>query len=343
MLDTATPSASAAAAGNGADPLLSVEDLHVHFRTSAGIVRAVEGVSFTVKRGEVVAIVGESGSGKSVSALSVMRLLPRRSALVPQGRVLFEGRDLLGLDDEQMREIRGRHISMIFQEPMTSLNPVLSIGLQITEPLQIHLGMDDTAARARAVELMKLVGIPDAERRLDQFPHQFSGGMRQRVMIAMALACQPRLLIADEPTTALDVTIQAQILELIAELRHKLGMALLLITHDMGVIAESVDRVAVMYAARVIETAPVDALFRSPLHPYTRGLLKSIPRRGSANQARERLAQIPGTVPTLALPLAPGCRFAPRCDQATARCTTQTPTLVEVRPGHRVACLEVGP
>ena len=322
MLDTATPSASAAAAGNGADPLLSVEDLHVHFRTSAGIVRAVEGVSFTVKRGEVVAIVGESGSGKSVSALSVMRLLPRRSALVPQGRVLFEGRDLLGLDDEQMREIRGRHISMIFQEPMTSLNPVLSIGLQITEPLQIHLGMDDTAARARAVELMKLVGIPDAERRLDQFPHQFSGGMRQRVMIAIGLACNPKLIIADEPTMALDVTIQAQILELMKDLSRRLNIALIVITHNLGVVARYADRVIVMYGGRLVEQGAAEAVFHRPRHPYTMGLLRSVPRLDRPRGIK--LETIEGLPPNLAN-APPGCRFAPRCPYKIAACENEPP------------------
>ena len=322
MLDTATPSASAAAAGNGADPLLSVEDLHVHFRTSAGIVRAVEGVSFTVKRGEVVAIVGESGSGKSVSALSVMRLLPRRSALVPQGRVLFEGRDLLGLDDEQMREIRGRHISMIFQEPMTSLNPVLSIGLQITEPLQIHLGMDDTAARARAVELMKLVGIPDAERRLDQYPHQFSGGMRQRVMIAIGLACNPKLIIADEPTTALDVTIQAQILELMKDLSRRLNIALIVITHNLGVVARYADRVIVMYGGRLVEQGAAEAVFHRPRHPYTMGLLRSVPRLDRPRGIK--LETIEGLPPNLAN-APPGCRFAPRCPYKIAACENEPP------------------
>ena len=337
VLDTATSTAAATAASTGADPLLSVEDLHVHFRTSAGIVRAVEGVSFTVKRGEVVAIVGESGSGKSVSALAVMRLLPKRSALVPQGRVLFEGRDLLGLNDEQMREIRGRHISMIFQEPMTSLNPVLSIGLQITEPLQIHLGMDDAAARARAVELMKLVGIPDAERRLDQYPHQFSGGMRQRVMIAIGLACNPKLIIADEPTTALDVTIQAQILELMKDLSRRLNIALIVITHNLGVVARYADRVIVMYAGRLAEQGSADAVFHRPRHPYTMGLLRSVPRLDRPRGTK--LETIEGLPPNLAN-APPGCRFAPRCPYRIAACESDPP-LVPTDTGGQSRCVRV--
>jgi len=325
LLDSATSSASGRAPAptpSGDDTLLSVEDLHTHFRTSAGIVRAVEGVSFTVKRGEVVAIVGESGSGKSVTALSVMRLLPRRSALVPQGRVLFEGRDLLQLDDESMREIRGRHISMIFQEPMTSLNPVLSIGLQITEPLQIHLGMDEAAARARAVELMKLVGIPDAERRLDQYPHQFSGGMRQRVMIAIGLACNPKLIIADEPTTALDVTIQAQILELMKDLSRRLNIALIIITHNLGVVARYADRVIVMYGGRLVEQGAAEAVFHRPRHPYTMGLLRSVPRLDRPRGMK--LETIEGLPPNLAN-APPGCRFAPRCPYKIAACEVEPP------------------
>jgi peptide/nickel transport system ATP-binding protein len=259
-------------------PLLDVDDLHTQFITTRGIVRAVEGVSFTVNRGEVLAIVGESGSGKSVTALSIMRLLPRLTARIPKGRITFDGRSLLDLDDEQMREIRGRDISMIFQEPMTSLNPILTIGLQIKEPLQIHLGMTDQQAKARAIELLQLVGITDPERRLDQYPHQFSGGMRQRVMIAIGLACNPKLIIADEPTTALDVTIQAQILELMKNLSRKLNIALIIITHNLGVVARYADRVIVMYAARVAEQGPADAVFHRPRHPYTLGLLRSVPR-----------------------------------------------------------------
>ena len=305
-------------------PLLEVEDLHTQFVTSRGIVRAVEGVSFTVDRGEVVAIVGESGSGKSVTALSIMRLLPRLTGKIPKGHIVFDGQSLLDLDDEQMREIRGRDISMIFQEPMTSLNPILTIGLQIKEPLQIHLGMTDEEATARAVELMQLVGITDPERRLDQYPHQFSGGMRQRVMIAIGLACNPKLIIADEPTTALDVTIQAQILELMKDLSRKLNIALIIITHNLGVVARYADRVIVMYAARVAEQGPAEAVFHRPRHPYSMGLLRSVPRldrpRGS------KLETIEGLPPNLAN-VTTACRFAPRCPFRIAVCDQEPPLL----------------
>jgi peptide/nickel transport system ATP-binding protein len=304
-----------------AAPLLQVEDLHVHFETSRGVVRAVEGLSFEVARGEVVAIVGESGSGKSVSALSIMRLLPRLTGRT-RGRITFDGQNLLDLDDEAMREIRGRDISMIFQEPMTSLNPLLTIGLQITEPLTIHLGMSEQQARARAIELLGLVGIPDAEGRLEQYPHQFSGGMRQRVMIAIGLACNPKLVIADEPTTALDVTIQAQILELMKDLSRKLNIALIIITHNLGVVARYADRVIVMYAARMVEQGNAEAVFHRPRHPYTMGLLRSVPRldrpRGS------RLETIEGLVPNLAN-APPGCRFAPRCPFRIPVCDQEPP------------------
>ena len=303
-------------------PLLRVEDLHVHFATSRGVVRAVEGMSFEVDRGEVVAIVGESGSGKSVSALSIMRLLPPLTARVPQGRILFGGRNLLDLDAEEMRELRGREISMIFQEPMTSLNPILTIGLQITEPLQIHLGMNDRQARNRAVELLNLVGIPDPERRLDQYPHQFSGGMRQRVMIAIGLACNPKLVIADEPTTALDVTIQAQILELMKNLSRQLNIALIIITHNLGVVARYADRVVVMYAARRIEQGSAETVFHQPRHPYTLGLLRSVPRLDRPRGAK--LETIEGLPPNLAA-VPPGCRFAPRCPFRIAVCDEEPP------------------
>ncbi len=304
------------------EPLLVVDNLHTQFNTSRGIVRAVEGVSFTVKRGEVLAIVGESGSGKSVTALSIMRLLPRQSARISEGRIIFDGRSLLDLSDEQMREIRGRGIAMIFQEPMTSLNPILTIGLQITEPLKIHLGMSDEQARARAVELMGLVGIPDPEGRLDQYPHQFSGGMRQRVMIAIGLACNPKLIIADEPTTALDVTIQAQILELMKDLSRKLNIALIIITHNLGVVARYADRVIVMYAARVAEQGSADAVFHKPRHPYSMGLLRSVPRLDRPRGAK--LETIEGLPPNLAL-APPGCRFAPRCPYKIAMCEQEPP------------------
>jgi peptide/nickel transport system ATP-binding protein len=301
--------------------LLEVEDLHVHFETSRGVVRAVEGLSFDVARGEVVAIVGESGSGKSVSALAIMRLLPRLTGRT-RGRISFDGKDLLNLTDEQMREIRGRDISMIFQEPMTSLNPLLTIGLQITEPLTIHLGMNDKQARARAVELLSLVGIPDPESRLDQYPHQFSGGMRQRVMIAIGLACNPKLVIADEPTTALDVTIQAQILELMKDLSRKLNIALIIITHNLGVVARYADRVIVMYAARMAEQGEAEDVFHRPRHPYTMGLLRSVPRLDRPRGAR--LETIEGLVPNLAN-APPGCRFAPRCPFRIPKCDEEPP------------------
>ena len=315
--------------------LLSVENLHVHFRTSAGIVRAVEGLSFNVKPGEVVAVVGESGSGKSVTALAVMRLLPKRSAIVPQGRITFDGSNLLELDDEQMRQRRGRDISMIFQEPMTSLNPILPIGLQITEPLQIHLGMSDEQANARAVELLGLVGIPDAQRRLSQYPHQFSGGMRQRVMIAIGLACNPKLIIADEPTTALDVTIQAQILELMKDLSRRLNIALILITHNLGVVARYADRVIVMYAGRQAEQGAADAVFHRPRHPYTMGLLRSVPRLDRPRGVK--LETIEGLPPNLAT-APPGCRFAPRCPYRLPICE-KDPPLVPTDTGGLSACV----
>jgi len=302
-------------------PLLEVEDLHVHFATSRGVVRAVEGMSFEVGRGEVVAIVGESGSGKSVSALSIMRLLPPHTARI-RGRIMFDGKSLLDLDDEEMRKIRGRDISMIFQEPMTSLNPILTIGLQITEPLQIHLGMTNKEARARAVDLLNLVGITDPERRLDQYPHQFSGGMRQRVMIAIGLACNPKLIIADEPTTALDVTIQAQILELMKNLSRKLNIALIIITHNLGVVARYADRVVVMYAARRIEQGSAEAVFHRPRHPYTMGLLRSVPRLDRPRGAK--LETIEGLPPNLAT-APPGCRFAPRCPYRIPICEEEPP------------------
>jgi len=305
-----------------ASPLLEVEDLHVQFLTSRGVVRAVEGLSFHVDPGEIVAIVGESGSGKSVSALSIMRLLPRHTGRIPKGRVTFDGRDLLMLTEDQMRELRGREISMIFQEPMTSLNPILTIGLQITEPLRIHLGMSEEQAQARAIELLSLVGITDPARRLDQYPHQFSGGMRQRVMIAIGLACNPKLIIADEPTTALDVTIQAQILELMKDLSRKLNIALIVITHNLGVVARYADRVVVMYASRLVEENDADDVFHRPRHPYSMGLLRSVPRLDRPRGAK--LETIEGLPPNAAAP-PPGCRFAPRCPFKIAICETEPP------------------
>jgi peptide/nickel transport system ATP-binding protein len=326
-----------------AAPLLAVDDLATHFFTRDGVVRAVDGVSFTVGRGEVLAIVGESGCGKSVTSLSIMRLIASPPGKVVKGRVLFEGRDLLQLSEAEMRRIRGNAISMIFQEPMTSLNPVLTIGRQIAEALVLHQGSTREQAARRAVEMLRLVRIPEAERRARQYPHQLSGGMRQRVMIAMALACEPRLLIADEPTTALDVTIQAQILDLMRELQRKTGAAIVLITHDLGVVAEMAERVVVMYAGRKVEEAPVRELFAHPRHPYTRGLLDSIPKLEAGpdghGRGRKRLAEIAGTVPSLLDPIV-GCAFAPRCRYATARCRTDAPTLEEKAPGHYAACFE---
>jgi peptide/nickel transport system ATP-binding protein len=315
-------------------PLLRVQDLHVHFSTSRGIVRAVEGLSFEVDPGEIVAIVGESGSGKSVSALSIMRLLPRLTGRIPKGEITFKGRNLLKLNEEEMREIRGRDISMIFQEPMTSLNPILTIGMQITEPLRIHLGMTEEQACDRAIELLTLVGITDPARRLEQYPHQFSGGMRQRVMIAIGLACNPALIIADEPTTALDVTIQAQILELMKDLSRRLNIALIIITHNLGVVARYADRVIVMYASRLVEEGIADNVFHRPRHPYSMGLLRSVPRLDRPRGAK--LETIEGLPPNAAAP-PPGCRFAPRCPYKVPICDTE-PDLLRTDTGGFSRC-----
>jgi oligopeptide/dipeptide ABC transporter ATP-binding protein len=334
--------ASAAPPAAAAPRLLRVEDLSIWFHLRGQRVRAIDDISFTVGRGECVAIVGESGSGKSITALSVLRLVATPPAEVEAGAMLFEDTDLFALSESQMRKVRGRDISMIFQEPMTSLHPILRVGKQITETLALHTQLTKDERRARAVELLRLVGIPDPEQRLGEYPHQLSGGMRQRVMIAIALACNPKLLIADEPTTALDVTIQAQILDLIRSLRQRLGMAILLITHDMGVVAENADRVLVMYAGRIVEAAAVGALFSRPLHPYTAGLMASIPRIGQPRTGpavRERLNEIPGLVPSLR-ERPQGCSFAPRCRYATDRCRREEPPLAEQRPGHRTACWE---
>jgi peptide/nickel transport system ATP-binding protein len=320
------------------DPLLQVRDLETHFFTQDGITRAVGGVSFEVAKGETLGIVGESGCGKSVTALSIMRLLPDRLARTVGGSVTMGNTDLLTLPEERMREIRGNRIAMIFQEPMTSLNPVLTIGHQIAEAVRIHEGASRQAAEKRAVEMLKLVRIPDAQSRLGDYPHQFSGGMRQRVMIAMALACNPELLIADEPTTALDVTIQAQILDLVLELKERTGAAVILITHDLGVVAEVCQRVIVMYAGKKIEEATVYDLFDHPAHPYTRGLMTSIPRFKGATRQR-RLTEIPGIVPSLREPIQ-GCAFAPRCTFAVDRCRTEEPALRTVATGHTTACHE---
>ena len=323
------------------DALLAIDDLQTHFFTREGVVRAVDHFSCTVTAGETLAVVGESGCGKSVTALSILRLVPSPPGRITGGAVRFLGRDLLRLGDKEMRRIRGNDISMIFQEPMTSLNPVLTVSRQIGEPLMLHQGLDARSAEARVIEMLRQVHIPDAERRARQYPHHLSGGMRQRVMIAMALACNPKLLIADEPTTALDVTIQAQILELMRELKAKTGSAIILITHDLGVVAEMASRVVVMYAGRKVEEAPVRALFRAPRHPYTLGLLASVPRLGAARGRAEapRLAEIPGTVPSLREPI-PGCAFAPRCAYATERCRIEAPELEAKAPAHFVACFE---
>jgi peptide/nickel transport system ATP-binding protein len=321
------------------EPILEIADLRTWFFTRDGVVRAVDGVSFHVIPGETLAIVGESGCGKSVTALSVLRLIPSPPGRIVSGAIRFAGRNLLDLSDAQMREVRGNEISMIFQEPMTSLNPVLTIGRQIAETLTLHQGLSRNEALARAVDMLRLVHIPEAERRIAGYPHQLSGGMRQRVMIAMALACNPKLLIADEPTTALDVTIQAQILDLMRELKQKIDAAIVLITHDLGVVAEMAQRVVVMYAGRKAEEAPVGPLFRRPLHPYTKGLLNSVPRLGAtlASQRAPRLAEIPGTVPSLREPIA-GCPFAERCTFASDICGREMPAFEEKEAGHYAAC-----
>jgi len=319
------------------EPLLRVRDLTTRFRTEGGVVTAVDRVSFDVEAGETVAIVGESGSGKSVTALSILRLIPNPPGRIESGEVLFEGQDLLELSDADIRAVRGDRIAMIFQEPMSSLNPALTIGLQVAEPLRLHRGSRWRDALDRAQELLARVRIPDAQSRLGAYPHQFSGGMRQRVMIAMALACKPRVIIADEPTTALDVTVQAQILDLLKELTGQERSALILITHDLGTVARYAHRVIVMYAGRVVETAAARTLYASPRHPYTRGLLASVPRLDG--DAGIRLVPIEGQPPDLSA-LPPGCAFAPRCRLASAKCRAQRPPLEPVGDGHLSACFE---
>jgi oligopeptide/dipeptide ABC transporter ATP-binding protein len=317
-------------------PLLDVKNLHTEFRTGAGIVRAVDGISYTVEPGETVAVVGESGSGKSVSALSLLRLIPDPPGRITAGEVLFAGRNLLQISEAEMRQVRGGEIGMVFQEPMTSLNPVLSIGRQITETIEQHRGHDTAAAARRAVELLGLVGIGDAARRLKQYPHQLSGGMRQRIMIAIALACDPKLIIADEPTTALDVTIQAQILVLMQQLTQRLGVALIIITHNLGVVARYARRVNVMYAGRVVESGEAAAVYHTPRHPYTMALLRSVPRLDRPRQAR--LDPIEGQPPDLTQ-LDRGCSFRPRCRFAVARCGEERPPLAAVgHAGQLAAC-----
>ena len=321
-----------------ADHLLQIKGLKTHVATDEGMLHAVDGVDLHIDRGETLGVVGESGCGKSVTAMTIMKLLAMPPARIVAGEILWQGRDLVPLSATEMRNIRAKQIAMVFQEPMTSLNPVYTVGEQVAEVIRLHEPLSRRAAMDRATEMLQLVQIPNPQRRAHDYPHQFSGGMRQRVMIAMALACSPQLLIADEPTTALDVTIQAQILDLLGELQSRLGMAILLITHAMGVVAESTQRVLVMYAGKVVEEAPVRALFASPRHPYTRGLIRSIPRIDLAAKHKVRLEAIGGTVPRLVNP-APGCRFAPRCRFAQPECLAATPALREVAPGHRVACI----
>ena len=323
------------AAVSAARRVLEVRDIRTRFHTQDGVVHAVNGISFDLDEGELLGVVGESGSGKSVTMMSLLKLLPMPPAEIVSGRALLEGENLIALDLERLRRVRGAHVGFIFQDPMTSLNPVLTVGYQLTEPLRVHLGMRRAAARRRAVELLELVGIPMAASRLDDFPHQFSGGMRQRVMIAIALACDPKVLIADEPTTALDVTIQAQILDLVKRLRRELGMAIIWITHDLGVVAGLADRVMVMYGGLVVERARVNELYARPRHPYTRGLLRTLPRLDGTRS--ERLESIAGQPPNLARAPA-ACPFAPRCDHAFERCWKENPMLEAVAEGHEVAC-----
>ncbi len=320
------------------DPLLQIRGLKTHFKTDDGMVRAVDGVDMTIDRGETLGVVGESGCGKTVTAMTVLKLIQMPPGRIVDGEILWQGRDLVPLAPDQMRHIRSKEIAIIFQEPMTSLNPVYTVGDQIAEVLRLHEGLNKRQAMDRAVEMLRLVNIPTPERRVHDYPHQFSGGMRQRVMIAMALSCNPKLLIADEPTTALDVTIQAQILDLLAEMKSRLGMAIMLITHAMGVVAETAQRVVVMYAGRVVEEATVDRLFARPLHPYTQGLIRSIPRIDTTVGKKQRLEAISGMVPSLTHP-PPGCRFAPRCKFAKPECTDAVPELRQIETGHKVACI----
>ncbi len=336
-LDEGAAAATEAPAGDSA---LEVKDLQTWFYTRQGIVKAVDGVSFNLRKGETLGIVGESGCGKSITALSVMRLVPDPPGRIIGGRVTLDGRDLLDLDEAEMRLVRGNDISMIFQEPMTSLNPVLTVGYQIAEALILHRDLSRTEALSRAVEMLDMMRIPEPAQRAREYPHQLSGGMRQRAMIAMALACNPKVLIADEPTTALDVTIQAQILDLIVRLQQELGTAVILITHDLGVVAETTQRIIVMYAGRKVEEADVVPLFSNPMHPYTHGLMASVPRlaiMSGEESAAERLEEIPGIVPPLNN-LPPGCAFAPRCRFADDRCRAEYPPYLEKQPGHWAAC-----
>ena len=320
------------------EALLEIRDLKTHFATDDGMVQAVDGVNLTIARGETLGVVGESGCGKTVTALSVLKLIAMPPGRIVAGQILWQGRDLVPLEPQEMNDIRSKEIAIIFQEPMTSLNPVFTVGEQIAEVLRRHEGLGRRAALERTVDMLGLVQIPNPRRRVHDYPHQFSGGMRQRVMIAMALSCNPKLLIADEPTTALDVTIQAQILELLADLKSRLGMAIMLITHAMGVVAETTQRVVVMYAGKVIEEASVKQLFGNPRHPYTQGLIRSIPRIDTSATRKTRLEAIGGVVPSLLNP-PPGCRFAARCKFAMDVCRQAIPPLREIEPGHKVACV----
>ena len=316
------------------EALLRIEGLQTSFRSEKGYLPAVDGLSFSVRQGECVGLVGESGCGKTLTSLSILGLVPKPGGAITGGRILFEGRDLVGMPDEELRAIRGNRISMIFQEPMTSLDPVYTIGTQIGDVISLHQKVDRRTARAKAVDMLRLVGIPDPERRIDEYPQSLSGGMRQRVMIAMALSCRPRLLIADEPTTALDVTIQAQILEILKDLRREIGMSVLLITHALGVIAEIAERVVVMYAGKAVEDGPVSEIFHHPRHPYTVGLLESVPRM---EKEKRRLHVISGMVPGIAA-MPAGCRFHPRCGRAMDVCRTNEPDPLQVSPGHWASC-----
>jgi peptide/nickel transport system ATP-binding protein len=318
-------------------PLLEIKSLKTHFATDDGIVQAVDGVDITINKGETLCVVGESGCGKTVTAMSILKLIAMPPGRIVEGQIMFQGRDLVQLSSSELDEVRAKEIGFIFQEPMTSLNPVLTIGEQIAESLRRHEGLSRKDALSRTIEMLKLVQIPNAETRVHDYPHQFSGGMRQRVVIAMALACKPKLVIADEPTTALDVTIQAQILDLLQDMKERFGMAVMLITHAMGVVAETAQRVAVMYAGKIVEEASVDRLFEHPSHPYTQGLIRSSPRIDLDSAHKGRLETIGGSVPILINP-APGCRFAPRCRYAMSICTEVEPVLREIAPGHRMAC-----
>jgi oligopeptide/dipeptide ABC transporter ATP-binding protein len=320
--------------GNNGDKLLEVKGLKTYFHTQEGVVKAVDGVSFDLHRGEELAVVGESGCGKSVTALSILNLVPDPPGKIEEGQVLFEGKNLLEMGDKEIRQVRGNHIGMIFQDPMTSLNPVFTIGNQIREPILIHLGLNRKEAKQRAIELLEMVEIPQAEKRYKMYPHEFSGGMRQRAMIAMALSCEPMMLIADEPSTALDVTIQAQIMELIARLRREKNLAVMLITHDLGVVAGVAETVLVMYAGKVVEYAEIDRIYYNSRHPYAWSLMRSVPR---LDEKRERLMTIGGSPPSL-INLPSGCSFSPRCPFAEDICDGEEPPLIEAEPGHLSAC-----